>query len=263
RTVSSLSAPTTRFSSEPARNGHGATITCLPESLRRVLEDPTHPHFNKFPYDVALAMEPGVYGMCWRTKNDEDCHEADYLGLHYAELSTFMSGMSANTAFGPYRSYFSTFKSGLSWQNLPPALETNIMDRIKLGRPSVVALGMRGAYVMLYESTLAHDLPGLYPALQPLMDSADERNKHNSITCVALSPYVAGHYFVAFRFGNGTVQWNLPAEMEGDRRNVCASLRPLSAAASGQTDTVLGATLNFQLAQSTGMALNNLFRPSL
>ncbi|KAJ6520615.1 hypothetical protein DFH09DRAFT_1194019 [Mycena vulgaris] len=234
----------------------------LPESLRRVLEDPTHPHFNKFPYDVALAMEPGVYGMCWQTKNDEEYYEGDYLGLHYAKLSTFMSGMSANTVFGPHRSYFSTSKSGLSWQNLPPALETHIMDRIKLGRPSVVALGMRGAYVVLYDdSTLAHDLQGLYPALQPLMDSADERSKRSSITCVALSPYVAGHYFVAF--GNGTAQWNLPAEMEADVLSVCASLRPLpaAAAASGQPDTVLGATLNFQLAQSTGMALNSLFRP--
>ncbi|KAJ7468458.1 hypothetical protein FB451DRAFT_1256267 [Mycena latifolia] len=232
----------------------------LPEPLRLILEDPNHPQFNKFPYDVALAMEPGVFSMCWKTKNDQDYYEADYLGPHYAKLGTFMANMTANTVFGPYHSYFSTSKSGLSWQNLPPALETIIMDRIKLGRPSTVALGLRGAFVVLFDdSTIGHNLQGLYPEVQALIDSAEERKKRNSITCVALSPYVAGHYFVAF--GNGSAQWNLPAEMEADVRNVCASLRPLPARSSGQPDTLLGATLNYNLTRRTGLALNSLFLP--
>lgn len=51
--------------------GNRSDNNTLPEPLRRVLEDPNHPEFNKFPYDVALAMEPGVYSMCWKTKNDQ------------------------------------------------------------------------------------------------------------------------------------------------------------------------------------------------
>ncbi|KAJ7153574.1 hypothetical protein C8R43DRAFT_1126849 [Mycena crocata] len=232
----------------------------LPEPLRRVLEDHAHPDYNKFPYDIAFAMEPGAYSMCWKTKDDRDLYEADYLGQHYVKLGTFMAGKTENTVFGPYHSYFSTSKSGLSWQNLPPALETNIMDRLKLGRPKVVALGMRGAFVVLYDdSTLSHNLQGMYPALQSLMDNAEERSKRNSITFVALSPYVAGHYFVAF--GNGTAQWNLPPQMNADVTTVCGSLRPLPAPAPAQPDTLLGATPNYQLAAHTGMALNSLFRP--
>ncbi|KAJ7686782.1 hypothetical protein B0H17DRAFT_1071081 [Mycena rosella] len=203
----------------------------LPQSLRLVLEDPAQPDYNKLPYDVALAMEPGVYGMCWRTKNDEDFYEADFLGPHYAKLGPFMGGMSAHT--------------------------TDIMGRIKLGRPETVALGMRGAYVVLYDdSVLSYSLQGLYPALQSLLDSAEERTKRNSIVYVALSPYTERDFFVAF--GNGTAQWNLPAEMEADVRTVCAALRPLPSATPGQPNTTLGTVLDFQLAQTAGIAMTNL-----
>ncbi|KAJ6524535.1 hypothetical protein B0H19DRAFT_595863 [Mycena capillaripes] len=125
----------------------------LPAPLRRVLEDPNSPEYCKFPYDVGLAMEPGVYCMCWQTKNNEDYFEADHLGPHYAKLAAFIAGKSARTVFGPYRSYFSTHAAGLSWQNLPPELETTIMNRMKLGRPQTVALGMSGAYVVLYDDS--------------------------------------------------------------------------------------------------------------
>ncbi|KAJ7146042.1 hypothetical protein C8R44DRAFT_756431 [Mycena epipterygia] len=188
-------------------------------------------------------------------------YEADYLGPHYAKLGTFMKSSTARTVFGPYHSYFSTSETGLSWQNLGATLETAIMDRLKLGRPETVALGVRGAYVVLYDdSTLQHNLQEMYPTLQPLLDNAEERTKRNSITYVALSPYNAGHFFVAF--GDGTAQFNLPPVMHADVKTVCATLRPLPTAAASQPDTLLGATLNYQLAQSTGMALNSLFRPT-
>ncbi|KAJ7160919.1 hypothetical protein C8R46DRAFT_1353613 [Mycena filopes] len=232
----------------------------LPRPLLSVLADPNDPNYCKFPYDVALAMEPGVYSMCWQTKTNQDFFEADYLGPHYVKLAAFIAGKSARTVFGPYHSYFSTSASGLSWQNLPPALETNIMGRLKLGRPKNVALGVRGAFVVLYDdSTLAYDLQGMYPALQSVLDSEEERKKRNSITCVALSPYFPGHYFVAF--GDGTTQFNLPQEMHADVKDVVGSLRPLPAAAPAQPNTLLGATLNYNLAVHTGMALNTLFRP--
>ncbi|KAJ6469040.1 hypothetical protein C8R47DRAFT_801514 [Mycena vitilis] len=121
-----------------------------------------------------------------------------------------------------------------------------MMNRIKLGRPKSVALGVRGAFVVLYDdSALSFNLLGQYPALQPLMDSVDERARRNSITFVALSPYNAEHYFVAF--GNGTAQWNLPQHMHSDVKDVAGSLRPLPVAAPGQPNTLLGAALDFRL----------------
>ncbi|KAJ7601635.1 hypothetical protein DFH06DRAFT_1489318 [Mycena polygramma] len=235
----------------------------LPPSLRNVLENTNAPDYCKFPYDVALAMEAGVYAMCWKIKNDEDFYEADHLGQHYSKLGSFIAAKSANTVFGPYHSYFSTTAEGLSWQNLPPELETIMMNRIKLGRPKSVALGVRGAIQNFVAqnnppSALSYNLLGQYSALQPLMDSADERARRNSTTFVALSPYNAEHYFVAF--GNGTAQWNLPQQMHADVNDVAGSLRPLPAAAPGQPNTLLGAALNFQIAAQTNMALNNVFR---
>jgi hypothetical protein len=87
------------------------------------------------------------------------------------------------------------------------------------------------------------------------MDSVEEQSKRNSITFVALNPYVAGHYFVAS--GDGTVQWNLPQEMHTDVKSMVENLRPLPADAPAQPDT---ATLIFQLAAHTGMVMNNMFR---
>ncbi|KAJ7026691.1 hypothetical protein C8F04DRAFT_1296271 [Mycena alexandri] len=77
-----------------------------------------------------------------------------------------------------------------------------------------------------------------------------------SITCIALSPYFAGHYFVAF--SDGSAQRNLPQEMHTDVKDVVGSPRPFPAAAPAQT--LLGATLKYQLAVHTGMALNRMFR---
>ncbi|KAF7326968.1 hypothetical protein MVEN_02591000 [Mycena venus] len=229
----------------------------LPETLRRVLEDPNHPEYCQFPYDVAMAMEPGVYSMWYQGKNDVQFYEPEHLGPHYAKLAAFMVSKTTRTVFGPYHSYFSTSDAGLSWQNLPPTLETDIMNRLKLGRPHTVALGVKGAWVSLYDdSVLSHNLQGQYPGLQPFLDNAEERNKRNSITYVALSPYTAGHFFVAF--GDGSAQWDLPKEMHVDVETVAKTLRPLPAAARPQADSMLQATLNFQVAAHANMAMNNL-----
>ncbi|KAJ7042763.1 hypothetical protein C8F04DRAFT_1289945 [Mycena alexandri] len=129
---------------------------------------------------------------------------------------------------------------------LPNVLKTNIMNRLKLRRPRQVALGF---FVVSYDdSTLSRNLQGMYSTLQPLLDK--------SITCIALSPYFAGHYFVAF--SDGSAQRNLPQEMHTDVKDVVGSPRPFPAAAPAQT--LLGATLKYQLAVHTGMALNRMFR---
>ncbi|KAJ7353388.1 hypothetical protein DFH08DRAFT_856712 [Mycena albidolilacea] len=194
--------------------------------------------------------------MCWQNRNDVDMYETDFLGPHYAKLAAFMPGKTARTVFGPYRSYFSSSDAGFSWQNLPPTLETNIVNRLKLGRPETVALGVGGSWVVLYDDgKLAHNLQGLYPGLQPLLDNPEERNKRNSITYVALSPYVAGHYFAAF--GNGTAIWNLPSVMHTDVESVAKTLRPLPTRPA-QPTSILEASLNFQVQNQANIAMNNL-----
>jgi hypothetical protein len=113
-----------------------------------------------------------------------------------------------------------------------------------------------GAWVVLYDDgKLAHNLQGLYPGLQPLLDNPEERNKRNSITYVALSPYVAGHYFAAF--GNGTAIWNLPSVMHTDVESVAKTLRPLPTRPA-QPTSILEASLNFQVQNQANIAMNNL-----
>ncbi|KAK7055369.1 hypothetical protein R3P38DRAFT_1353669 [Favolaschia claudopus] len=232
----------------------------LPEPLRHVLQDPNHAEYCKFPYDVAMAMEPGVYSMWWLAKNDIEYYEPDHLGPHYAKLAAFIAaGKTSRTVFGPQRSYFSSSSTGLSWQNLPASLETDITNRLKLGRPHTVALGVGGTWVTLYDdSQLSWILSEQYPGLQVFLDNAEERNKRNSIVYVALSPYVAGQYFVVF--GNGTAQWNLPREMHADVETVVKAMRPLAQAAGARSpDGMLQATLNFQLAAHTNQVMNNFW----
>ncbi|KAJ6630139.1 hypothetical protein B0H10DRAFT_1939355 [Mycena sp. CBHHK59/15] len=138
----------------------------LSEPLRRVLEDPDHPFATKFPYDVAFPMELGLYSMCWKAKDDCDYSQywtlahrivqptEDYLGSHYIKLGAFMgNGMTSHTVFGPYHGFFSS----LCWQNLPPALATDIMGRLKRWRLATVALGVCGAYVVLYDDGVHHE----------------------------------------------------------------------------------------------------------
>nr|GAT48616.1 predicted protein [Mycena chlorophos] len=195
----------------------------LPETLRRVLADPNDPLYCKSPADVAFAMEPGVYSMCWTTKSNQEMYEADYLPPNYAKLAKFIAGRSAHTTFGSNQSYFSTTKTGLSWQNLPPELETHIMSRIRIGRPHTIALGVNGAWIGLWDDGQlffsAAQLKSYYPDLFELTQNEAETKKRKGIAYVALSPFVAGQWFATF--GDGSSLFNLPRTMHEDRAERC------------------------------------------
>ncbi|KAJ7058204.1 hypothetical protein C8F01DRAFT_1232951 [Mycena amicta] len=159
---------------------------------------------------------------------------ADYLPPHYGKLVNFIVNPSQCTVFGPNQSYFSTTQSGLSWQNLPPDLEVYIMNRIRLGRPHNIALGMHGSW------------------------NADDIKQRKGIARVALSPYIAGQFFLAF--GDGSTLFNVSDDMRDTVKSVCSSMRPVAPANSGSAGDLLVATANFQLAVQSNMAMNSLFR---
>ncbi|KAF7297119.1 hypothetical protein MIND_00944800 [Mycena indigotica] len=238
----------------------------LPEPLRSVLEDTNNPLHCKQPHDVAFAIEPGVYSMYWTTKANQEMYEADYLPSYYSKLAAFIANKSARTTFGPNHSYFSTTESGLSWQNLPDVLETTILNRIRIGRPHTVALGVQGAWIVLFEdghiSFSVPQLQNLYPNVFALIHNAEENKKRKGIAYVALNPFATGQYFMAF--GDGSSLFTLPNEMHREVQGVAATIRPLPAGNSGGGNDAAGlmvASAKFQLAVQQNMAMQSLFYP--
>ncbi|KAF7373499.1 hypothetical protein MSAN_00559800 [Mycena sanguinolenta] len=212
----------------------------LPEPLRLILEDPNHPQANKFPYDVAFPMEPGTWCMSWRTVKGEDYYEELFLGPRYAKLAEFMRNIAQNgehctrTVFGPNASYFTISPSGYSWQHLPPALENDIIGRIKKGTPTTIALGVHGSFVALYSNgNVSFDVAQHYPAVDAMIRNSAEATRRKGIAFVALSPYAAGQYYVAY--GDGSASWNIPTEWSVDVTTVSQSLRPVGSTRAGST----------------------------
>ncbi|KAF8172787.1 hypothetical protein K438DRAFT_2023652 [Mycena galopus ATCC 62051] len=212
----------------------------LPEPLRLILEDPNHPQANKFPYDVAFPMEPGMFCMSWKTVKGEDYYEELFLGPRYSKLAEFMRNIAQNgehctrTVFGPNTSYFTISPSGYSWQNLPPALETDITGRLKKGSPTNVALGVHGSFVVLYSNgNVSFEVAEHYPDVDAMIRNSAENSRRKGIAFIALSPYSAGQYYVAF--GDGSASWNIPTEWTVDVTTVSKSLRPVASVRSGST----------------------------
>ncbi|KAF8185839.1 hypothetical protein K438DRAFT_1836409 [Mycena galopus ATCC 62051] len=205
----------------------------LPEPLRLILEDPNHPQANKFPYDVAFAMEPGIFCMSWKTVHGDDYFEELFLGPRYSKLAEFMRNIArkgehcTRTVFGPNTSYFTISPSGYSWQNLPPALETDIMGRMKKGHPTTVALGVHGSFVVLYsDGNVSFEVAEHYPAVDAMIRNSAENSRRKGIEFIALSPYSVSQYYVAF--GDGSASWNIPTEWTVDVTTVTKSLRPVA-----------------------------------
>lgn len=79
-------------------------------------------------------------------------------------------GHTTRTVFGPNASFFSMSPSGFCWQNLPSELEHDMQGCIKLRQPTCVALGVEGAFVVIYsDGKTAFDLRGQYPLLQQII----------------------------------------------------------------------------------------------
>ncbi|KAJ6520614.1 hypothetical protein DFH09DRAFT_1194016 [Mycena vulgaris] len=218
----------------------------LPEPLRLILEDPNHPQANKFPYDVAFPLEPGMFCMSWKTVRGEDYYEELFLGPRYSKLAEFMRTIAqagdhtTRTVFGPNASYFTISSSGFSWQHLPPVLESDIVARAKKGFPTNVALGAHGAFVVLYsDGNVTFDVATHYPAVDAMIRNATENARRKGISFIALNPHAVGQYYVAY--GDGSASWNLPNDWSVDVTTVSKSLRAVTAPHAGSTLPSLGA----------------------
>ncbi|KAJ7270772.1 hypothetical protein B0H12DRAFT_1067408 [Mycena haematopus] len=196
--------------------------------------------------------------MSWRTVKGEDYYEELFLGPKYTKLAEFMRNIAQNgehctrTVFGPNTSYFAVSPSGYSWQNLPPVLENDIISRMKKGTPTTVALGVHGSFVVLYSNgNVTFEVAQHYPAVDAMIRNAAENTRRKGIAFIALSPYAAGQYYVAY--GDGSASWNIPTEWTVDVTTVSKSLRPVGSARAS-TVPAMGGFAGFTTAGATGPA---------
>ncbi|KAJ6505342.1 hypothetical protein C8R45DRAFT_547706 [Mycena sanguinolenta] len=193
----------------------------LPPALSRLLEDNAHPQAIDTPYDVAFPPQPGTYALCWKTKSGKDWYEDGRLGPHYARLARFIKNVATNggyttrTVFGPNGSFFSMSPSGFCWQNLPPELEDDIHRCIKIRRPTSVALGAQGSYIVLYnDGTVVFDLRGQYPLVESMIRNTQDAARRRGVMYIALNPFIAGEYYAVY--GDGSAAWNFPTAWSAD-----------------------------------------------
>ncbi|KAJ7234504.1 hypothetical protein B0H12DRAFT_1142734 [Mycena haematopus] len=193
----------------------------LPSGLARLLEDSAHPQSLDLPYDVAFPMDPGTYAACWRTKSGQDWYEDGRLGPSYARLGRFIKnvatkgGYTTRTVFGPNGSFFSMSPSGFCWQNLPADLEDDMHSCMKLRRPTSVALGVQGSYIVLYnDGTIVFDLRGQYPLVESMIRNTQEAARRRGVMYVALNPFVPNEYYAVY--GDGSASWNFPTAWSTD-----------------------------------------------
>jgi len=146
---------------------------------------------------------------------------------------------TTRTVFGPNASYFTITPSGFSWQNLPPVLEHDIIGRMKKGLPTNVALGVHGAFVVLYgDGNVTFDVKNNYPDVDAMIRNSTENTRRKGIAFIALNPHAAGQYYVAY--GDGSASWNLPNEWSADVTTVSKTLQPVGATRFASTLPPLG-----------------------
>ncbi|KAJ7823796.1 hypothetical protein B0H14DRAFT_1307783 [Mycena olivaceomarginata] len=203
----------------------------LPPALVR-LQDSLHPQALDTPYDVAFPMEFGTYALCWKTKRGEDCYEGGCLGPSCGRLARFIKNVATSgahttrTVFGPNASFFSMSPSGFCWQNLPPALEDDMHACMKIRRPTTVALGVQGAYVVLYnDGTIVFDLRGQYQMVEAIIRNTQEAARRRGVMYIALNPFVAGEFYVVY--GDGSASWNIPTAWSADVTNVSRAIKAM------------------------------------
>ncbi|KAJ7767893.1 hypothetical protein DFH07DRAFT_1009278 [Mycena maculata] len=162
----------------------------------------------------------------------EDWYEDGCLGPNYARLARFIKGVATTgahttrTAFGPGASYFSVSPSGYSWQNIPSGLEDDIHNCMKIRRPTSVALGVQGSYVVLYnDGTVTFDLRGHYPMLEAMIHNMQEASRRCGVMYVALNPFIAGEFYAVY--GDGSASWNFPTAWTADVSIVSREIKPV------------------------------------
>ncbi|KAJ7064309.1 hypothetical protein C8F01DRAFT_1130935 [Mycena amicta] len=204
----------------------------LPSSLQRILDDPRHPQAMATPYDVAFPMESDSYGMCWRTSRGELCN-ATRLPPHYSRLTRFLESSTAafsvnttRTVFGPNKSFFSMSPRGYAWQNLPHSLEEELQTSLRARRPTTVALGANGAYVVLFnDGTVNFDLRGVYPLVDAIIRDTAEAGRRKGVMYISLNPHIPGEFYLVF--GDASAKWNFPSGWSADVITVSREIKPI------------------------------------
>ncbi|KAJ7777688.1 hypothetical protein DFH07DRAFT_951339 [Mycena maculata] len=186
----------------------------LPAGLTRVLQERQHPQALDTPYDVALPMEQGTFALCWKTRGGEDWYEVStdgFLGPNYARLARFIKsvattgGHTTRTSFGP---------------------EEDIHNCMKIRRPTSVALGVQGSYIVLYnDGTVTFDLRGHYPLVEEMIRNTQEASRKRGVTYVALNPFIPGEFYAVY--GDGSASWNFPAAWTADVTVVSREIKPV------------------------------------
>ncbi|KAF7325146.1 hypothetical protein MKEN_00558500 [Mycena kentingensis (nom. inval.)] len=200
-----------------------------PPEIRKILLDPRNNDGRAYLWDVGLPMEGtgpdgrDLYMLRWQDLQGKQWYEDDRLGPAYTRLSHFITrvgGKTHHTTFGPAQAYFSVGPDGYSYQNLPPGLEEYITEFSFVRRPATVALGVGGAYVVVFnDGTVAWDLQpdgwAVYPELEKMIAGKDsESDKRGGVKYVALNPYTPGQFFILF--GNNSVHLQLPDSWRAD-----------------------------------------------
>ncbi|KAF7337213.1 hypothetical protein MSAN_02273700 [Mycena sanguinolenta] len=183
-------APTDRITCvSPTASFSASDEPALPAEVLRILSDETHPQVSASLYDLGLAMEPDVYCMCWKTTSGEGWYEANR-ALHpsrcvsRSRLARFIKNVCNSDGSHTSRTTFGPNASGL---------EEHIIGNMRRSQPTAIALGVGGAYAVLYDDgTLTYDLGEQYPLFQALIVEARAKG---GIKYVALNPFVAGEYY--------------------------------------------------------------------
>ncbi|KAJ7349689.1 hypothetical protein DFH08DRAFT_124220 [Mycena albidolilacea] len=215
----------------------------LPPTLARLIEDSAHPQALDIPYDVSFPMEPGAYALCWKTKMGEDWYEDGCLGPSYIRLARFIKNVATKpgahttlTVFGANASFFSMSPAGCCWQNLPPALEDDIHACMKIRRPTTVALGVQGSYVVLYnDGTIVFDLRGQYRMVETMIRNTQEAARRRGVMYIALNPFVAGEFYAVY--GDGSASWNFPTAWSADVTAVSRHIKAMPVPAPAPAPT--------------------------
>ncbi|KAJ7206312.1 hypothetical protein GGX14DRAFT_643336 [Mycena pura] len=120
---------------------------------------------------------------------------------------------------------------GYCWQNLPPALEDDLQASLRVRRPISVALGVQGAFVVVYsDGTISFNLRDLYPVVEGMLSNTQEAAWKGGIVYVALNPHMPAEFYVVY--GDGSASWSLPTEWARDVTTVSREIKPVPVLAS-------------------------------
>ncbi|KAJ7483966.1 hypothetical protein B0H11DRAFT_2019718 [Mycena galericulata] len=187
----------------------------IPVEFARLLQNRNDPLSLHTPYDIAFPpSEHGTFAGCWKSLSGEDRFYVPGNYMCLARLikslgANFAPGQTTRTVFGHGGSFFSMSPKGYAWQNLPEALEDDIIHSMRVRRPVCVALGYQNAYVVLYtDGNVLFDLRGYYPSVEAMIRNTQEATRRGGLTYVSLNPHVSDEFYAAF--GDGSAIWNIP-----------------------------------------------------